>query len=304
MYGGVRCEGRLPQQHSNINKPSNLLFLVKTAYKPILVALLSPFIWVSSSWADTPAEALDKAAKKLAEGSYSWTNSTEWPSRDDQRRATTTEGKTDGKVTMTSTKMGDREVVTFRKGEATVFKFGEEWTTPEQMQARPAEGTSNGGGRGGRGFGGRPIQTPSEEVVKLAKGAKSLTEADGALSGELTEEAAKESTMRFRTRGGQEPPAAKDLKVAVKFWLKDGAISKYEVATSGKTEWNGEERALDSKRAVELKEVGSTKIEVPEAVQKLLEKAPAVKPEEKKPAEEKPVEEKKEPEAKVEDKKP
>jgi len=73
-----------------------------------------------------------------------------------------------------------------------------------------------------------------------------------------------------RRREGQEPPKTSDAKGSVKFWVKDGALTKYEINVQGKVAAG--ERTFDINRTmtVEIKDVGSTKLEVPaEAKQKL-----------------------------------
>jgi len=87
------------------------------------------------------------------------------------------------------------------------------------------------------------------------------------IAGDLTEEGAK-NLMRFR-RGG-EGPAISDAKGSVKFWLKDGMLAKYEFKVSGKMDFNGNEVELDRTTTVEIKEVGKTKIEVPEGAKSKL----------------------------------
>ena len=59
-------------------------------------------------------------------------------------------------------------------------------------------------------------------------------------------------------------------KGSVKFWLKEGALSKYELKVTGKVEVNGNERDLDRATTTEIKEVGTTKVNVPEAAKKKL----------------------------------
>jgi len=55
-------------------------------------------------------------------------------------------------------------------------------------------------------------------------------QADGTLSGSLTEEKVKD--LLLMGRRSDTPP--KDLKGSVRFWLKEGALAKYEFNVQGK----------------------------------------------------------------------
>ena len=107
---------------------------------------------------------------------------------------------------------------------------------------------------------------------KLAKAAKQLgdkpnyswttttKEADG-IPGRL---AIKEILLLgARRREGQEPPKTEDAKGSVKFWIKEGALTKYEINVQGKV--TAGDRTFDINRTmtVEIKDVGSTKLDVP-----------------------------------------
>ena len=59
-----------------------------------------------------------------------------------------------------------------------------------------------------------------------------------------------------------------NLKGSVKFWVKNGALIKYEFHLQGKIDFNGNEFPNDRTTTVEIKEVGATKVEVPEAARK------------------------------------
>ena len=56
----------------------------------------------------------------------------------------------------------------------------------------------------------------------------------------------------------------------MKFWLKDGALSKYEFKVQGKADFNGNEMDVDRTTTVEIKDVGATKVDVPEDAKKKL----------------------------------
>ena len=113
-----------------------------------------------------------------------------------------------------------------------------------------------------------PALQAEEILAKVAK-----LEKDGDVySGELTEEGAK-ALVSFGGRrggGGADSPQPTGVKASVKFWLKDGALTKYETTTAGKISFNGNERDLGRVSTIEFKDVGSTKIEVSEDAKKLV----------------------------------
>ena len=117
----------------------------------------------------------------------------------------------------------------------------------------------------------RSYKAPAAESTSLAAKVTELKEADGAISGDLKEEAVKELLLfGSRRREGQEPPKTADAKGSVKFWIKDGALTKFEIKVQGKVTAGEREMDINRTTTVEIKEVGTTKIEVPdEARQKL-----------------------------------
>lgn len=62
-------------------------------------------------------------------------------------------------------------------------------------------------------------------------------------------------------------PEPKNAKGSVKFWIKDGMLSKYQTKVQGTVNFNGDDRDIDRTTTVEIKDTGTTKIEIPEAAQ-------------------------------------
>ncbi len=100
---------------------------------------------------------------------------------------------------------------------------------------------------------------------------KALNETEGILSGDLKEEAVKELLERgARRREGQEPPRIANPKGSVKFWIQNGALSKYEINVQGKVTAGDRESDVNRTTTVEIKDAGSTQLELPaEAKQKM-----------------------------------
>lgn len=217
----------------------------------------------ASSFAADPKEEVTAAAKKLGEqASYSWHTTVVVP-ESAQFKPGPTEGKTE-KDGFTHLKMTNpnfsMEVVL--KGEKRAFTNRDgEWQTPDD-----ADG-DQGPGRFAAGFV-RNLKVPAAHAAEIAEGAKELKKDGDVFSGDLTEAAAK-TLMRFR-RGGGDGPTINDAKGSAKFWVKDGVLSKYEFKVTGSMNVNGNDIDVDRKTTVEIKDVGSTKVEVPEGAKKKL----------------------------------
>jgi hypothetical protein len=100
---------------------------------------------------------------------------------------------------------------------------------------------------------------------------KDLKEADGVLSGDVKEDAVKELLLRgARRREGDEAPKIADAKGSIKFWMKDGALTKYESNIQGKVTAGDRDTDVNRTITVEIKDAGTTKVEVPaEAKEKM-----------------------------------
>jgi len=115
------------------------------------------------------------------------------------------------------------------------------------------------------------IKTPAAEAAQLASFAKDLKQQGEVYSSDLTEEGAK-SLQTLKPRTGDEAPTVSDAKGSVKFWLsKDGALTKYEFKLKGTVHFGGNDFPNERTTTVEIKDIGSTKIEIPPAAQKKLE---------------------------------
>jgi hypothetical protein len=72
---------------------------------------------------------------------------------------------------------------------------------------------------------------------------------------------------------GKPPPGApgpKNTSGSVVFTLKDGLLSKIVVKLKGTVNFGGEDTDLEGKTTIDIKDVGTTKIEIPEAAKKKL----------------------------------
>jgi hypothetical protein len=115
------------------------------------------------------------------------------------------------------------------------------------------------------------FKTPAVQAADLADSAKDLKKDTNGISGDLTEDGAK-TLLAFRPRdGGGEAPAISNAKGSAKFWLADGKLVKYQFQVQGHVSFNGNDRDVDRTTIVEIKDVNSTKIIVPDEAKKKLQ---------------------------------
>lgn len=213
------------------------------------------------------------AAKKVADSAnYSWTATTEIEGGQFTPAPINGKAEKGGFALITSEREGNTTTAVL-KGDKGVVKTDDGWKTAEQLRSAGGGGGGGGGGRGGmRGAQLLRSRPPADDAVKLAEKAKELKEANGVISGDLTDEGAKEFASMGRGRGGgggggNEP---KNAKGSVKFWIKDGQLVKTVLKTSATMSFNGEDRDVGRTTTYEIKEVGTTKVEVPEEAKKAL----------------------------------
>lgn len=239
-----------------------------------------------------PKDDVQAAAQKLADANnYSWKQTSPPPAaapggdnanaggrRGRGRGGFGFGGPVEGKVAdgmvMVTTGTGDNARESITKGDKTVIKTQDGWQTPEEIRAAAdANGNGNGGRRGRGGFFGA-ARAPGGQAATLAKYVGDLKEADGAYQGDLSEEGAKGFLMgggRRGGNGGNGGPDISDAKGTAKFWVKDGNLTKFEYHVTGTISFNGNDRPIDRTVTVEISDVGSTKIAVPEDAKKKLE---------------------------------
>jgi len=249
-------------------------------------------------------EDVKSAIKKLAEkGNYSWTSTSKRPERpenaegnNNQGRSGPTEGKTVGDMISVKSNRGERNFEFLTKGENVAIKREDGWTLIEPRQSDDSTGTDDQDReRRLRGISSylRNYKTPSVRAEEFLAKVGELKKDGDAYSGELTEEGAK-SLVSFwggRPRGDDgsdaaERPQPTGVKASAKFWLKDGILTKYESVIAGKIIINGNERDLGRTTTVEIKDAGSTKIDVPDDFKNKLSTEEKPESEKKKPAEE------------------
>mgnify|MGYP005836409173 CR=1 FL=1 len=209
------------------------------------------------------SEVLAAARKLAAQNNYSWTMTVTVP-EGARWRPGPTEGKTqkDGFTWLSMTRR-DTTTEAVLKGGKGAIKTDAGWKSLDEA----AQDDGSGGFNAMR-FAARMLQefkVPAAQAEELLAKTRELKLSDGVYAGDLTEEGAKE-LLRFR-RGG-EGPEISGAKGSARFWVKDGLLSKYEFKLEGKMSFNNNEMDVSRTTTVEMKEVGTTKLNVPEEAAK------------------------------------
>lgn len=207
-----------------------------------------------------PKTEVTQAIQKLREQSnYSWTRTPKTEGSESARRQGPIEGKTEnGGFSYLKGSVGEISYEVACKGEKMVINYNGNWLSTAEI------GEDN---RAVQRL--KALQKPVEEAEGLAAKTTELKkESDGIYSGELAGDAAKALFSLLGRRAAEAPEA----KGSVKFWVKDGRLTNYEFSVSGKITVGEDKREVDITQTttVQLKNIGSTKLAVPEEARKKL----------------------------------
>jgi len=207
----------------------------------------------------------DAIAKLKGQAHYRWTATVVLPGMEFTPRPMQGQAEKDG-YALVSQEMNDNTLQAVFKGDQTAIKVGDQW-----QQLSEAEGV---GARVGWFL--ARTRTAAYEAEKLLAQVKALKAGDGGLlSGDLTDAGAKEMLYMGprRPNAEQAPPALKNVKASVKFWLKDGALAKFESQVKGTVAFGAdqEEREVEVIRTVVIQNAGDTPIAIPAEAKKILE---------------------------------
>ncbi|MBK9139585.1 MAG: hypothetical protein IPM17_12615 [Verrucomicrobia bacterium] len=234
------------------------------------------FLLSGSLLAADAKEEVTAAVKKLADASsYGWKTTTEMGGGQGGGRLGpgTTEGAAskDGWICVKMIR-GDNVTEGVIKGDKAALKTDDGWQSVAELTA----GGGGGGGQpGNRGrWMARTLQNykaPAKEVADMLPQLKSLKKEGDAYVGEMTEEGVRALLRMGRPGGGGgNAPEPRDPKGSVKIWLKDGALAKYEYKVQATMSFQGNDMTIDRTTTVEIKDVGTAKVEVAEAAKKIV----------------------------------
>jgi hypothetical protein len=216
----------------------------------------------------SPKDEVINASKKLAgEKNYSW-EATVTNLNDNGFRFGPTEGKTEkGGYTWYSMTMNDNTTEIVMKGTNAAVN------TPENGWQTRAQATEGSDEPGPAMFLARMLdnfQTPPKQAEDLVSKTKEIKKSGDAFAGDLTESGAKELLSWRRGGNDDNGPTVSHPKGSVKFWVKNGLLTKYEFNLQGTVSFNGNDFDVNRTTTVAIKDVGSTKITVPDEARKKL----------------------------------
>lgn len=204
-----------------------------------------------------PRDDVTAAAQKLTTaGNYSWHTTVVVP-EGSRFRPGPTDGKTDDGLVYQKMSFGDNTTEMYIKGTNAAV------TDPDGNWQSLADLASDDQGPGRFMVGMiRNFRSPAQQAADLVADAQDLTLTNGVYSGNMTSEGAKK-LLTFRRRGGNGANIS-DASGSVKFWVNDGELSKYEFTVKGTVTFNDNPTDVQRDTTVEIKDVGATKITVPD----------------------------------------
>ena len=217
-----------------------------------------------------PKDEVKAAAKALGnQTNYSWKATVESPNGGGRFNGPT-DGKTEqgGYTCLTMTRDDGTTEAVLKGGKGAVKMPDSGW----QSLAELSQDNGDGGFNRSQFFA-RRMQTfkaPAAEVTDLADKARELKKDGDAYAGDLTEAGAKSLLTMGRPTTGDNAPTVTDPKGSVKFWVKGGQLTKYQFHVQGNVSFNGNDRDVDRTTTVEIKDVGTTKIQVSDDARKKL----------------------------------
>jgi hypothetical protein len=217
------------------------------------------------------------AVKKLADApSYSWSSAVVG-GRGNQTPVEYKAEK-DGFATFTFTSMQGDPTDVVMKGDKGVAKMADGWKTMAELQ----KAADDAGGFSGEMMVLSRISsftTPAAQAKALLEKAKNVKKEGDTYSADLAEASAKDLlTFRFPGAAAANMPAMTiaNPKGTIKITVKDGAMNKMEIHLTGTRTFNEQDTPVDQTTTLAIKDVGATKVTVPdEAKKKLTEAATA-----------------------------
>jgi hypothetical protein len=215
----------------------------------------------------SPKDSVTSAATALGnEANYSWHTTVE-NAGGGGRGGGPTDGKSEkGGYTWVSMARGGNTTVAVLKGTNGAISTPDNgWQSLVELAAANAGGFNPA-------FQFQNYKTPDQQAVTLANAAADLKAGDNGITGDLTADGAKGLlTFGRPPGGGGDGPTVANAKGSVTFWLTDGKLVKYQFHVTGTVSFGGNDRDIDRTTTVEIKDVGATKLDVPDDAKKKLE---------------------------------
>jgi hypothetical protein len=233
--------------------------------KSLLACSVALFAAASLFAADK--DDVKSAADKLAAAeNYSWSSKMESP----QFNPPPTQGKaTKDGLTWQKGAFQDNEWEAVAKDGKGAVKDEDGWHSLDEY----AKSGDSGNGFNFHGFMATRIRTfkaPAAQAAEMLEKCSAVTKTGDTYTAEMTEDGAK-SLMTMGGRRGGQAPAISNAKGKIKFWIKDGVLTKYESNVTGSMkDRNGDDTDIDRTTTVEIKDIGTTKLTVPDEAKKKL----------------------------------
>jgi hypothetical protein len=210
----------------------------------------------------TATDQANSALAKLKDApNYSWTMEVKIPGLPFEPGVLKGLAEKDGYAQI-SQELGDWTLDAVFKGPKVAMKVDNHWQAPDPSDGRAMMMAGLIARYG----------TPVHEMEVLMKSAGNLKGGDdGMLSGDLTEQGAKDA-LTFHSPGDAQRPPPKNARGTLKIWIKDGALTKFESHVEGMVQFNddGDPQNFSMTRTLQFKDVGTTKADFPaEAKQKI-----------------------------------
>jgi hypothetical protein len=232
-------------------------------FRPVLLTIVIAFVPVLAQ-AGGPKDELIAAVKKLADSpNYSWTTKVEGGFS-----AGSGEGKTekDG-ATSLAVMLGDDSYQVIIKGDKAAAKGNGGWASLAELN-RDAE--EEGTGFSPERFLAASIEhfkSPAAQAKDVCDEIDEVQESGDVFKADLKPDTIKKLLSFLRRRAVAANPAqieVKDPKGTASFWVRDGVLAKMEVHLQGAVKFNSNERTIDRTTITTIKDIGSTKVIVPE----------------------------------------
>jgi hypothetical protein len=227
-----------------------------------IASLLAVVLIPAFAAAAEPKEELQAAVKKLAEApNYSWTTKVEGGfSRGGGDGKTEKDGPNSLEI-----KLGDDSYQVIFKGDKAAAKGMGGWASTADL-ARDAEEEMNFSPERFLLQTIKTFKTPAGQAQDLCEKIQSVQKSGDVYTADLDDETVKRLLMFLRRRGADASAQvdAKDPKGSVKCWITNGTLTKMEVHLQGTVVFNNNERKIDRTTTTEIKDIGSTKVELPE----------------------------------------
>jgi hypothetical protein len=234
--------------------------------------LLAALLWAAGAGAAEPADVLKTAVEKLARGSnYTWTTTFTFPD------APIHPGPLNGQIDATgyvllSQNVGRGDFVAVVKNGLGVLKLPVGWLGAKEIIEGNPQGAIGPAMLMSRVL--FNVRKPDVEVAELLKVGAAFTQDDKGVITEQLDESAAATLIRNGVTGRPNPqaPPLKQARGNVKYWVNDGLIEKYEINLQGQLLPSAHQNAVDFKptTTVEITNVGTTKVQVPDAAREKL----------------------------------